>query len=395
MSISGTEFNSLATRTLGDLLKTVKSLAGVNQFATQEKDDIMNFVNRRRFAAYNESQAWPRFLIPSEKRFLGTDKFKCTFAASGTTEITHTFYLVGSIQSGDEEQIYPVYATHNLSQGGNDTSYQFVIYMTSTGVGLQWHLGKGLITGANFENPMSRPGTIGGTGALTKLYLKDDLGDSPGYTNLGWNFQPYPWLDTGVLTSGVGGLQTTIDPDVTGSNWIAPFTPQVAPKNFELTGSMYVPFYEYMIGDGSTAQIQFLQKKRIGEFLRIHREKAFVQRSAQDYDFYVDGEYGAKILNPGDSTQNAVFVTYKKPIYKITNAYNESSTTEIPGEFFPYLCQAVYADFLLMDGQTSKAQEAETKAQAIIFKELERVDIINNNNFPVTKFTTYVSKQAR
>ena len=389
MSISGTEFNSLATRTLGDLLKTVKSLAGVNQFATQEKDDIMNFVNRRRFAAYNESQAWPRYLIPSEKRFLATDKFKCTFAPDGTNEITTTFYLVGTIQTGNEEQLYPVYATYNTSIGSDVVANQYVIYNTSK----QWNLAKGSITGANFQNPMKEPGSIGGTGALTKLYIKDDLGTLSNYTKLEWNFQPYPWLETGALTAVA---QASFDPDVTGSNWLSIGNPgsSIVPKSFELTGSMYVPFYEYMIGEGLTA-IQYLQKKRIGEFLRIHREKAFVQRSAQDYDFYVDGEYGAKILNPGDSTQNAVFVTYKEVFYKINDAYNESSTTEIPQEFFSYLCQAVYADFLLMDGQTSKAQEAETKAQAIIFKELERVDIINNNNFPVTKFTTYVSKQAR
>ena len=52
----------MQTRTYGDLFKLIQSLAGVGSFATSEKDDIANFINRRFFEAFNTSQMWPRYL---------------------------------------------------------------------------------------------------------------------------------------------------------------------------------------------------------------------------------------------------------------------------------------------------------------------------------------------
>jgi len=124
--------------------------------------------------------------------------------------------------------------------------------------------------------------------------------------------------------------------------------------------------------------------------------------SATEYDFYVDVN-GANVLN-SSATNGKVFVTYKKPIVNTTTGQVITSLdttatsnylTEIPLEFFNYTAHAVYADFLRMDGQHDKAAFEEQKADMFLATELERIDIINNNNSLNHKFTTYVNTSSR
>ena len=70
----------MQTRTYGDLFDLVKSLAGVNSFTSEEEHDISRFINRRYFQAYNFSQNWVRYLVPSEERTVST------FSARGVDE---------------------------------------------------------------------------------------------------------------------------------------------------------------------------------------------------------------------------------------------------------------------------------------------------------------------
>ena len=55
----------------------------------------------------------------------------------------------------------------------------------------------------------------------------------------------------------------------------------------------------------------------------------------------------------------------------------------------------VYADFLRMDGQHDKGAFEESQAQLFIETELERIDIINNNNSLNHKFSTYINTSSR
>jgi hypothetical protein len=71
------------------------------------------------------------------------------------------------------------------------------------------------------------------------------------------------------------------------------------------------------------------------------------------------------------------------------------STVEVPGEFFAYLAHATYADFLRMDGQTEKAFAEEQRAEISLALELEKIDIISNNNTVNKRFSTYVNRQSR
>jgi hypothetical protein len=55
-------------RTYSDLFNLVKSLAGVNEFTTEEDNYILNFINRRFYEAFEVTETWPRYLVVGEAR---------------------------------------------------------------------------------------------------------------------------------------------------------------------------------------------------------------------------------------------------------------------------------------------------------------------------------------
>ena len=136
-------------------------------------------------------------------------------------------------------------------------------------------------------------------------------------------------------------------------------------------------------------------KTTIGSFNRIHRKQAFLNNSSIEYEFFVDFT-GANILNITPTTDNSAFVTYKQQFtpFSVTSGF-EDSTVEVPGEFFAYIAHATYADFLRMDGQTEKAFAEEQRAEIALALELEKIDLISNNNTVNKRFSTYVNRQSR
>ena len=89
----------MQTRTYGDLFKLVQSLAGVTAFSDNEQDDIANLINRRYQTAFNTSQIWPRYLVPSEERSL------TAFSVSGFGD----FYNGPYLNYGDDANGNPIY----------------------------------------------------------------------------------------------------------------------------------------------------------------------------------------------------------------------------------------------------------------------------------------------
>ena len=63
----------MQTKTYSDLYNLVTALSGVGSFTTEEKLNILQFVNRRAFEAYRTSPSWPRYLVIGEERTLGAD----------------------------------------------------------------------------------------------------------------------------------------------------------------------------------------------------------------------------------------------------------------------------------------------------------------------------------
>ena len=127
----------------------------------------------------------------------------------------------------------------------------------------------------------------------------------------------------------------------------------------------------------------------ISDFQRIYRTQPFNRNSALEYEFYVDSN-GANVLNLIANDSGKVFVNYQKELPTFTEA-----STDIPYEFFFFLAHAVYADFLRMDGQHTKALQEEGVAGTYLALELEKIDLRSNNNTINKKFSTYVNRQAR
>ena len=91
------------------------------------------------------------------------------------------------------------------------------------------------------------------------------------------------------------------------------------------------------------------------------------------------------------------YVTYKKKFepFNVTQDYLLTLAPAVPEEFFAFIAHAAYADFLRMDGQHQKALIEEQTAQGSLDLQLERNDIISNNNNANIRFSTYVSRQSR
>ena len=185
------------------------------------------------------------------------------------------------------------------------------------------------------------------------------------------------------------GTQQFIEADVSKKDNITEvvtFTPRAGTDSLLVEGKNFIPYAQ----TGRTT---------IGSFNRIFRKQAFLNNSAHEYEFFVDFT-GANILNVVSTTDNSAFITYKQQFTPFTvsgslvSDYTDS-TVEVPAEFFAYIAHATYADFLRMDGQTDKAFAEENTASVALALELEKVDIISNNNTVNKRFSTYVNRQSR
>jgi hypothetical protein len=145
-----------------------------------------------------------------------------------------------------------------------------------------------------------------------------------------------------------------------------------------------VPFIATSDDDSGTSTID--------TFIRIHKDRPYMSRSAQEFDFYTNF-LGANLIS-GSLNPVTVFVTYK-----VTNSaqYGDSTgeTTEIPLEWFQYLAHATYADYLRAEGQQEKAQLADQEAELILNEELLRIDNQRTSNMVGTKISTNSNYQMR
>jgi hypothetical protein len=55
-------------RTYSELFNLIKSLAGVNEFTSEETSYILEFSNRRFYEAFEVTETWPRYLVVGEAR---------------------------------------------------------------------------------------------------------------------------------------------------------------------------------------------------------------------------------------------------------------------------------------------------------------------------------------
>jgi len=329
-------------RANSDLYSTIKALAGVNDFTTEEKAMLVSFTERRLNMAYNTSPMWDRYIVVSEERILSS------------------FLLTGASTAGDgyDNQLYYKYGT--TTHTGTSTSDVFIpIDRTGSGqTSIAFHKntnGKWLWDATSFTKTIADIVTIS-QGIVIATQQDDDEYDSP----------------------------TEV------KNWAYVDAYKITPKQI----ISYNESFESLSSSSSA-----VNKTTINDFIRIHRNQAFLNDSTVEYQFFVDS-YGANVLNSSASGSD-IFVTYKKNIANtttgriLTSTANLDSNSEIPSEFFNYTAHGVYADFLRMDGQHDKASFEEQKADMFLATELERIDIINNNNSLNHKFTTYINTSSR
>jgi len=325
----------MQTRTYGDLFKLIQSLAGVGSFALSEADDIANLINRRFLQAFNESPIWPRYFVSSEKRDILSLQLSGATSSTSTT-VNQNYKLLGANTTGGLN----VYQGAGItSADGTVSATDIVIYNTGTA----WRVDTAASAAEQTD------GTFTVT-AGTQQFIEADANKKDSITE--------------VVT----------------------FTPRAGSDSLLVEGKNFVPYTQ----TGRTA---------IGSFNRIFRKQAFLNNSAHEYEFFVDFT-GANILNVVSTTDNAAFITYKQqftPFNVTGTAVSDftGSTVEVPAEFFAYIAHATYADFLRMDGQTDKAFAEENTASIALALELEKVDIISNNNTVNKRFSTYVNRQSR
>lgn len=334
-----------------DLFNTIKALAGVNDFTDNEITDLVSFTNRRLTMAYNTSPMWERYVVVSEPRILSA--FKTGDRISGQSSYNDVYYYKYGTYEYDTGKFADFFTAIDRSISGHAG-----VHFAKRSDG-KWFWGAGSFT-KNLETGVV---TLS-TGTSFSIQQDEEEKDSP--------LDVLVWSD--VTTIGGGTLQ-------------------LEAKNTVL----YDESYEEDSSSDSASQKQTIQ-----DFIRIHRKKAFLNDSSTEYDFYVDAD-GANVLN-STATDGEVFVTYKKPIVNTTTGQiitsfditsTDNFTKEIPLEFFNYTAHGVYADFLRMDGQHDKAAFEEQKADMFLATELERIDIINNNNSLNHKFSTYVNTSSR
>ena len=330
----------MESRYYKDLYKLIQSLCGVLKFAPEEEDDIANFINRRLVTAYNASQAWSRYLVIGEERRVSSFYVSGVKLDNYNAFFDGAYYLFGKESNGN-----PVYLEMD-----------------------------------------KRPGV----GSInTQVFRKLDDGR--------WICQGGDWskdLSTGVVTvTPTTALALQRDADLRYDNvWDVIWQQISTSEVLKIEQDQLVPYND--IQDVYLDDDPAVSLETIGEFIKIHKTKPMFNKSAVEYEFYVD-EKGAHILNMSPNT-GKVYVTYKKKLDLFTTSSNYSESFEgVPSEFFAYIAHGVYSDFLTMDGQTSKAIVESERADGLLKLELEKVDIMSNNQFPVTKFSTYVNRQAR
>ena len=338
----------MQTRTYGELFKVISALVGTGgQLVTGEQDQLRHFINRRFQQAFDTSPVWPRYLVSSEARDIISLNISglATGSSSDNSGVTNGNYvLIGqsSDPDGDNGAVIGTNIYYNPDVGTKSFSGvdSTIIYKRKTTN--RWEIERGGVVDT------SAAGISVDAGAGDALLVE---ADNPKKDNPS---EVITWTLTTALVSG---------------------TPLVV-------DTQLIPYAQ-------------TGKNTVGDFNRIHRKLAFQNNSSMEYDFFVDFN-GANILNIANSTDNEAFVSYKKQFtpYTITSGYYDSSL-EVPGEFFNFIVHAVYADFLRVEGKQEIAIGEEQIALSYLTSELEKVDIISNNNTVNKRFSTYVNRQSR
>ena len=327
----------MQTDTYANLVKLIQALIGAGTLTLDEHRNIYQLVNRRLTDAYNTSQSWPRYIVPSEERTLFT--FQTSGVTGNESHSNSNYFIHGDDSSGNA--VYRSAAVHS-------NNYYIFYYRTATN---KWRLGKI---------------------ATTNLTLVDGVStfSESNVTNL-------------------ANSASTNDAD--------PIAVDVWTNEAALAGTLAIKDVNLVTYTETDPA-----RTAIGEFIRIHRKKAFLNASEVEYDFYLDLD-GANILNIANLKDSKAYVTYKKRLELISITESGSpvvtdytnNASEIPKEFFYFIAHTVYADFLRIERRYEEALREESSGSNYLAQELEKLDIIANNNNLKKKFSTHLNRNNR
>ena len=119
----------MQTRSYESLFNLVKSLAGVNDFTTEEDSYILNFTNRRFKQAFDAYSFWSRYLVAGEARTVDANNV-VAFTETNKTNIGE-FLRIHRNQPFDRNSTieYDFYVTEsgasllNVRSGSSDSVY--------------------------------------------------------------------------------------------------------------------------------------------------------------------------------------------------------------------------------------------------------------------------------
>ena len=325
---------------LVDVRKSFQAIAGLESMTEMDNFFFEQSLNRAVRRAYDQSPSWPRYLVVSEARdilSLNVSGVGAGSSADHSSNVNANYFLIGQ-EKGNGQAVAGTNVYHNPDSGAKTSTLASntttIFKKAST---KKWEIQEGNDIIINSD------GTVTTDSAGSSLFIEADTDtkDNPS--------EVVTWTATASLASG---------------------TPLIVDQQ--------------LIRDIQRG------KNDIGEFIRIHRKKAFLNESAIEYDFYVDSS-GANVLNITSTTDNKAHVTYKK---KYSSSFTETST-DVPSEFFDYITYTALSDFYTGDGQTEKAIIADEAATKMLDRELFKLGTLANRNTITKQFSTYVNRQSR
>lgn len=343
-----------------DLYDLISALAGTSDFTTAENAHLLALANRRMYEAYNRTPYWARYLISAEPRTI--ENQICPFTQDG-------YYVFGAGTDG----VNGLYKLNGTENGQSAYTYYDTTDISATA------MANGTVYQIEYA----------GSSDFTSVGAGDN--------NAGTIFT------ASASTTGTGKVKTAAFSLIRNSGnsaWIIiGGFPNATETAYYSLSSTSITETGWTIGTSPSAKANVPRVRDlsdIGEFVRIHRNQAFLNMSALEYEFGVQSD-GAHILNASNAKEGQVWVTYKQPITLLTSLDidGSASLTQVPQEFFYYMAHATYADFLRMDGQHQKASFEEQIAENYLAEEMDNPQQIANNNTVGKRFRTYVSQQSR
>ena len=390
----------MQTRTYGSLFSLTSNMIGaVTLEATSEQPQLAALIDRRFFEAYKKSPIWPRYMVSGEPRTLGPDQVvpftedSFYIHASGAPE-THGLYTYGPEYDGTNSYILNGDSiTFDVTEYTAIPDYEGTYKLDATYDGISNNYDRGVWVNQTNPNKVLAYNHQQDRWELVDLVLGSQV---TGSTSL----KPFPWMTNNGISGMVFGNAPEalyqIDRNAGNNHWeLLKIEPDGTETVLYKDGNGSIPsetVWEIVNGKNPAPIVHDVDD--IADFIRVHKTESFLNKSAHEYDYYVD-PIGAHLLNVTDSDLNVAYVTYKKkftPFGVTTDYYNDD--TEVPEEFFNYIAHAAYADFLRIQGQTELAQTEGALAEKYLDMELEKLNNINSLN-AVRRISTHVSRQSR